>query len=90
MSKREEEAAMSSIAQQASPIGIGQREFLRIQLMAASSLVMMMFPSILESNAIGVETGVAWGCMVGTVAVDIVATDYKRGFSEQERNPMDS
>jgi hypothetical protein len=62
---------MSSIAQQARPIGIGQREFLRIQLMAASSLVIMTFPSILESNAMGVETGVAWGCMVGRVPVDI-------------------
>jgi hypothetical protein len=32
---------------------------------------MMMFPSILESNAIGVVTGVAWGCMVGRVPVDM-------------------
>ena len=62
---------MSSMAQQARPMGMGQSEFLRIQLMAASSLVMMTFPSILESNAIGVETGVAWGCMVGRVPVDI-------------------
>jgi hypothetical protein len=77
---------MSSMAQQARPIGIGQSEFLRIQLMAASSLVMMMFPSILESNAIGVETGVAWGCMVGTVAVDIVGKDYKRDFPEQDES----
>jgi uncharacterized membrane protein len=52
-------------------MGIGQREFVRIQLMAASSLVMMMFPSIFESNAIGVVMGVAWGCMVGKVPVDI-------------------
>jgi hypothetical protein len=37
ISKREDEAAMSSIAQQARPIGIGQREWLRIQLIAASS-----------------------------------------------------
>jgi hypothetical protein len=37
------------MAQQANPIGIGQREFFLIQLMAASSFVMMMFPSIFES-----------------------------------------
>jgi hypothetical protein len=49
MSKREEDAAMSSIAQQARPIGIGQRELLRIQLIAASSWVKMTFPSIFPS-----------------------------------------
>jgi hypothetical protein len=37
------------MAQQASPIGIGQSELLRIQLMAVSSWVKMMLPSILES-----------------------------------------
>ncbi len=37
MSKREEAVAMSSMAQQARPMGMGQREFLRIQLMAAST-----------------------------------------------------
>jgi hypothetical protein len=41
--------AINSIAQQASPIGIGHSEFLRIQLMAASTRVMMMLPSIFES-----------------------------------------
>ncbi len=40
---------MSSMAQQARPMGMGHREFFRIQLMAESSLVKMMFPSILES-----------------------------------------
>lgn len=49
MSKREEAVAMSSMAQQASPMGMGQREFFRIQLMAASTRVKMMLPSILES-----------------------------------------
>jgi hypothetical protein len=49
MSNREDAVAMSSIAQQASPIGMGQREFFRIQLMAASTRVIIMFPSILES-----------------------------------------
>ena len=49
ISKREEAVAISSIAQQASPMGIGQSEFLRIQLIAASSFVKMMFPSIFES-----------------------------------------
>jgi hypothetical protein len=63
---------------------MGQREFFLIQLIAASNLVMITFPSILESNAIGVCTGVAWGCMVGAVAVDIVDIDYKRDFTEQD------
>ena len=49
MSKRDAPVAMSSMAQQARPIGIGQREFFRIQLMAASALVKMMLPSIFES-----------------------------------------
>jgi hypothetical protein len=49
MSKRDEDAAISSMAQQASPIGIGQRELLRIQLIAASSCVKMTLPSIFES-----------------------------------------
>jgi hypothetical protein len=39
---------MSSMAQQASPIGMGQREFLRIQLMEASRVVNMTLPSTLE------------------------------------------
>ena len=47
--KREEAVAISSIAQHASPIGIGQSEFLRIQLIAASTRVIIIFPSILES-----------------------------------------
>jgi hypothetical protein len=51
--------------------------------MAASNLVMITFPSILESNAIGVETGVAWGCMEGKVPVDIGIIAYKRGKPEQ-------
>ena len=37
------------MAQQASPIGIGQSELLRIQLIAASTCVKIMFPSIFES-----------------------------------------
>jgi hypothetical protein len=49
MSKREELAAMSSMAQQASPMGMGQRELLRIQLMAVSNWVKITFPSTLES-----------------------------------------
>ena len=49
MSKRAAPAAMSSIAQQARPMGMGQSELLRIQLMAVSSCVKMMLPSILES-----------------------------------------
>ena len=42
-------AALKKIAQQASPIGIGQSEFFRIQLMAASSRVKTILPSIFES-----------------------------------------
>ena len=49
MSNRAEAVAISSIAQQARPIGIGQREFLRIQFIAASSRVKMTLPSIFES-----------------------------------------
>ena len=49
MSKRLAPVAISSIAQQARPMGIGQSEFLRIQLMAASTRVKMILPSILES-----------------------------------------
>jgi hypothetical protein len=49
MSKRALAEAMSSMAQHARPMGIGQREFLRIQFIAASSRVKMMFPSIFES-----------------------------------------
>ena len=49
MSNRELADAMSSMAQQASPMGMGQSEFLRIQFMAASSWVKITFPSIFES-----------------------------------------
>ncbi len=49
MSNRELAAAINSIAQHAKPIGMGQREFLRIQLIAESSRVTITFPSILES-----------------------------------------
>lgn len=49
ISKRAAPVAINSIAQQARPIGMGQREFLRIQLMAASRRVKMMLPSTLES-----------------------------------------
>jgi hypothetical protein len=48
ISKREEAEAMSSMAQQASPIGMGQREFLRIQLTAESKVVRTILPSTLE------------------------------------------
>ena len=41
------------MAQQASPIGIGQRELLRIQLIAASMRVKITLPSIFESYAMG-------------------------------------
>src|SRR4051794_23805542 len=51
MSKREAAVAISSIAQQASPIGIGHNEFFRTQFKAASTLVKMILPSILLSWA---------------------------------------
>ena len=41
--------AINSIAQQAKPMGIGHSEFLRIQLIAASTRVTITLPSILES-----------------------------------------
>src|SRR5207249_8936163 len=49
MSNRLAPVAINSMAQQARPIGIGQREFFRNQLIAASSFVWMTSPSILES-----------------------------------------
>jgi hypothetical protein len=49
MSNRDDAVAMSSMAQQAKPMGMGHNEFLRIQLMAESNWVKMTFPSILES-----------------------------------------
>jgi len=53
MSNRDAPAAISSIAQQARPIGIGQSEFFRIQLMQASSREKMTLPSTFESYAAG-------------------------------------
>src|SRR5882762_2147592 len=50
MSKRLAPAAISSIAQQAKPIGIGHREFLRNQFKAASRRVWTTSPSIFELN----------------------------------------
>ena len=47
--KRLAPVAISSIAQHAKPIGMGQMEFLRNQLMAASTVVWMASPSIRES-----------------------------------------
>jgi len=49
MSKRDAAVAINSIAQQASPIGIGQSEFFRTQLSAASKRVKITLPSIFES-----------------------------------------
>src|SRR5476649_1923528 len=49
ISNREDEAAINSMAQQARPIGIGHKELLRIQLMAASTFVKITLPSIFES-----------------------------------------
>src|SRR6202022_2466264 len=48
-SNRAHAVANISIAQQARPIGIGQREFFRIQLMHASNLEIITLPSIFES-----------------------------------------
>jgi hypothetical protein len=49
ISNRAHALAIISIAQQARPIGIGQREFFRIQLMHASNLEKITLPSIFES-----------------------------------------
>jgi hypothetical protein len=49
ISYRAHALAIISIAQQARPIGIGQREFFRIQLMHASNLEKITLPSIFES-----------------------------------------
>src|SRR5439155_25735024 len=59
MSNRDAAVAINSIAQHASPIGIGQSEFLRTQLKAASSRVKMTLPSILESYALEWLSGMA-------------------------------
>jgi hypothetical protein len=53
MSNLEAPVAMSSIPQQARPMGMGHNELLRIQLIAASSLVNVTLPSIFESYATG-------------------------------------
>jgi hypothetical protein len=47
MSNRLDAVAISSMAQQARPIGIGQTELARIQLITASARVTMTSPSIL-------------------------------------------
>jgi hypothetical protein len=49
MSNRDAAVAINSIAQQASPIGIGHSEFFRTQFKAASKRVKITLPSILES-----------------------------------------
>src|SRR5882724_5462783 len=49
ISNRDAAVAINSMAQQASPIGIGQSEFFRTQLSAASKRVKITFPSIFES-----------------------------------------
>ena len=69
ISNRADAAAINSMAQQANPIGIGQSEFLRIQLIQASSREKMMLPSILESYAAG--------------AVVTMRPQYDRGHWEQ-------
>src|SRR5215469_3936016 len=65
MSYREQAVAIISIAQHARPIGMGQSEFLRIQLIHASSREKMTFPSTLESYAAGaivaMELAYGWG-----------------------------
>src|SRR5580692_8546971 len=81
ISKRAAPVAMSSMAQQASPIGIGQSEFLRIQLMAVSSRVKMTFPSIFESYATGVVSNM--GKDYGTVE------RAQENFGENEFNILD-
>ena len=48
ISNRLAPAAINSMAQQARPMGIGQREFFRNQFNAASSRVWMTSPSIFE------------------------------------------
>src|SRR5947209_18563598 len=57
MSNRDAAVAISSIAQQARPIGIGQREFLRTQFSAASNRVKITLPSIFESYAVARVSG---------------------------------
>jgi len=49
MSNRDAAVAINSIAQHARPIGIGQSEFFRTQLSAASKRVKITLPSIFES-----------------------------------------
>src|ERR1700736_6295223 len=53
ISNRAQAAAIISIAQQARPIGIGQSEFFRIQLMQASRREKMTLPCNLESYPAG-------------------------------------
>jgi hypothetical protein len=59
MSKRDAAVAINSIAQQASPIGIGHSEFFRTQLSAASKRVKITLPSIFESYAVERASGIS-------------------------------
>src|SRR6516225_5808827 len=62
ISNRLAPAAINSMAQQAKPIGIGQTEFFRNQLSAASTRVTMTSPSILESYPISVLVRIDLNC----------------------------
>ncbi len=73
MSKRLEPAAISSIAQQASPIGIGHREFFRNQLRTASALVTITSPSILVLYPISVGFAAIVSLVVARTRVKLTA-----------------
>jgi peroxiredoxin len=77
ISKRELDVAINSIAQHASPMGMGHNELLRIQLMAASTLVKMTLPSTFESYATGLLVFIARGTY-GKDSADASATSYSR------------
>src|SRR5262249_4320643 len=93
MSNRDAAVAINSIAQHASPIGIGQSEFLRTQLSAASRRVKITLPSILESyaparvSAIAIKLGLRWVGATEKRATDCPGLDcFCRGGFRSERN----
>src|SRR3981081_2467673 len=87
MSHREAPAAINSIAQQARPIGIGQSEFFRIQLIQASSWEKMMLPSTFESYAAGaiVAIGQAYDVQLGEQVKYFTSSEERWKSSQQKK-----
>src|SRR5439155_21503445 len=91
------------MAQQANPIGIGQSEFFRTQLSAASKRVKITFPSIFESYAVervsdmtNVRTtaqarnrGFVWCFRCGRMAPRVYSALRRQGVDRREAGLYD-